>query len=77
MRGLDIFLAIWVCIDIALDVNQTKTYFVQATEENGTYGKWIASHKSINETYDELSLKLSPSFYVIAMTVWMIRLNNC
>ena len=51
--------AVWLLIDIGLDVNQSITYFNLAYDVNGTYN-----------TYNtEL---LSPWYFIVAMVVWFL-----
>ena len=66
---MPLFLALWHCADIALDVNQSRTYYEMAYNVNGTYREWAIQYQNAtNSTYLE---KVSPWYFYTACGIWI------
>ena len=67
---LPLFLALWHCCDIGLDINQSITYYEMAFDVNTTYADWALQYQiKTNSTYLE---KVSPGYFCSAVIVWIV-----
>ena len=69
-RFLPLFTACWMFVDIALDINQTITYYrLYGFEGQGSYETWAIEHQnSTNSTHLE---KMSAMYFYTACSVWV------
>ena len=67
-RLLPLFLALWVQIDMFLDVRQSITYYSHGTVD-GAYAKWALSYQ--NETNSTYLHSVSNTYLVCASVVWV------
>ena len=71
-RVIRLLTALWMWVDMALDVNQTITYYylIRGFEENGEYHDWALKYKE--ETNDTRLQTISPGYFYTACAVWII-----
>ena len=64
--------ASWMIADIALDINQTITYYylIDGFNEGGEYHDWALQYKE--ETNDTRLQTISPGYFYTACAVWII-----
>ena len=63
-----IIMAIWHYIDIALDVNQSVTYYDMVFDMNSEYRTWrLQYQKDTNSIYPEVS----PWYFYVAAMIWI------
>ena len=68
-RFSSLFLAIWIIIDMSLDVNQTYTFCEHAYQINGTYNTWALNY--MNDTNSTYHHSVSTWYFDIACAVWI------
>ena len=71
-RVIRLLTALWMWVDIGLDVNQTITYchLIHGFEESGQYHNWALTYKE--ETNDTRLQTISPGYFYTACAVWII-----
>ena len=71
-RVIRLFTALWMWVDIGLDVNQTITYYylIHGFEENGEYHDWALQYKE--DTNDTRLQTISSGYFYTACAVWII-----
>ena len=63
------FTAIWIQVDVFLDIRQTSTY-LDFADPNGTYVEWAKEFmERTNSTYEP---KISQGYFLTAMTIWIL-----
>ena len=71
-RVIHLFTALWMWVDMALDVKQTITYYylINGFSEGGEYHKWALEYQE--ETNDTRLQTISPGYFYTACAVWII-----
>ena len=71
-RSIPLLNAIWMLLDIGLDINQTITYYylIDGFDVNGEYHEWALQYK--NETNSTQLQTLSAGYFYTACAVWII-----
>lgn len=71
-RLLPLLTAIWMIVDMGLDINQTITYYclIDGFKEDGEYRNWALKYK--NETNATTLQTISPGYFYTACAVWIV-----
>ena len=71
-RVLPLLTAIWMIVDMGLDINQTITYYclIDGLNGDGEYRNWALKYK--NETNGTTLQTISPGYFYTACAVWIV-----
>ena len=72
-RIIPLLTALWLNVDICLDVNQGVTYYKEKIDSNGSYHcPTSRSVTYINELNDTCLQSISPTYFYAASTIWIL-----
>ena len=66
----ELFIAIWILIDIVLDVRQTFVYYTHAFYEEGPYFQWTEQENRLMNRSSDAPKQLASVYFYTASVVW-------
>ena len=68
LRVVPLLKALWMYVDMGLDVNQSISYYQDTFNENGSYQVWALKHR--NKTHSDYLQSVAPAYFYVAASVW-------